>query len=98
MLLFLGCGSLLTLFSAFYSQPSEMDFLDVAPVEYGASKFGFPFHIYDSYAMWWGEEGTFYYSARFWWEGALLDVIFYTIILLVGFQIAKVVAEARAVR
>ena len=98
MLLFLGCGSLLTLFSGFYSQPSEIMFLDVVPVEYGASRFGFPFPIYHSYAAWWGEEGTFDYSAGFVWEGALLDVIFYAIILWVGFRVAKVAAEARAVR
>jgi len=97
LILFLGCGSFLTLLSGFYSQPSGIMFLDVVPVEYGASRFGFPFPIYHSYAAWWGEEGTFDYSAGFIWEGALLDVIVYAFVLWIVFGLAKA-ASARVAK
>jgi hypothetical protein len=41
----------------------------------------------------WGEEGAFDYSAGFIWEAALLDIIFYAIILGIGFELVKVVAK-----
>ena len=63
-------------------------YLDVVPIADRASQFGFPLPIYHSYAAWWGEWGLDYY-AGFIWEGALLDTIFYAIILWAGFHLVK---------
>ncbi|MCK4482358.1 hypothetical protein KAU55_03970 [Candidatus Bathyarchaeota archaeon] len=85
LILFLGCGSSLTLLSGFYSYPGSPMFMDVVPTEVRSLKFGFPFPIYSSYAAWWGDGGYLTFHVTFVWLGALLDVIFYAFILWINY-------------
>ena len=96
LILFLGCGSFFTLLSGFYSRPGNPMFMCVAPTEFRAVMFGFPFPIYASYAAWHGDGGFLEFSVTFVWLGALLDVIVYAFALWISFGVAKAAKRARA--
>ncbi len=96
LILFLGCGSFLTLLSGFYSRPGNPVFMDVVPTEVRELMFGFPLPIYASYAAWWGDFGVLDFSVTFVWLGALLDVIFYAFILWIGSRVVRIAKATKA--
>ena len=84
LVLFVGCGSFLTLLSGLYiREPSPM-FLDVVPTDYRGLQFGYPFPIFSSYVELWSG-GQLYSDVLFVWVGALLDIVFYAFIVGIVF-------------
>ena len=98
LVLLVGCGSLLTLLSGFYSREPQtlavMDFWNEAPVEHRALQFGFPYPIFGYYIELW-DDGYLDSGAVFWWLGALLDILLYAFIVgivsWVGSEIARTI-------
>lgn len=83
LVLFVGCGSILTLLSCFYVQDSPiLGYPDVAPVEAEGLRFGYPFPVFSSMAELWTEWGTsMSFHADFVWLGTLLDIALYSFIV-----------------
>jgi hypothetical protein len=76
LLLIVGCGSILTLASCSYVRGLNEDLLYwMDDVEHKALMFGFPAPVFHSYVI-----GTAL-VAEFRWEGALIDVALYSVIV-----------------
>ena len=79
LILIVGCGSILTLVSCFYVRGYNEDLLYWVEVEHEALMFGFPAMVFHSYAIWGVNQMSF--VAEFRWEGALIDVALYSVIV-----------------
>jgi len=93
LLLFVGCGSILTLVSCLYIRGLSEDLLDWVTIDHKALQFGFPAPVFHSYAMW--GENQMVFVAEFAWEGALIDVALYSIIVGVVFFFVSMIARLR---
>jgi hypothetical protein len=62
-------------------------FLDVAPLEFSELAYGYPLPIFDSYYEWWGNGSSPVYSTTYVFAGALLDILFYAIVLWLIFGV-----------
>lgn len=91
VVLSVGLGSLLTLLSCFYAYEPRPDFLDQVPNAYKSVSIGYPFPVFLSYAESWSN-GQLSSGAVFGWAGALLDVIFYALIVFGVISIVPAVA------
>jgi hypothetical protein len=96
LFLLLGCGSLLTLVSCAYVRESNPMPLDVVPTASEGRLFGFPLPCFASFAEWWEDQHIMDYSAIFVWEGALLDLLFYALILWFGYSLLSRAIQARS--